>query len=73
MLEDIGIDGPSLVAFLINAFLLIIFFPVYFIPSIVAFVRDQKNKLSILLFNLFLGWLFIPWIIALVWATKSKS
>ena len=44
----------------------------YFIPSIVG--RHKRNAGAIFVMNLFLGWLFIGWVIALVWAcTKDSS
>ena len=36
---------------------------VYFIPSIVASVRNHIFRL-----NIFLGWTFIGWVAALIWA-----
>jgi len=47
-------------------------FVLYFLPAIVALVRERHDKLSIFLLNLFLGWRLIGWIIALVWACKSE-
>ncbi|HEY5039103.1 MAG TPA: superinfection immunity protein [bacterium] len=38
----------------------------YFIPSIAA--MKKTNFLAIFMLNLFLGWTFIGWVIALVWA-----
>lgn len=46
---------------------------VYFIPSIIAVKRDHKNGLPIALLNLFLGWLFIPWVVAICWATTAQE
>ena len=44
----------------------------YFIPSIVG--RHKRNAGAIFVMNLFLGWLFIGWVIALIWAcTKDSS
>lgn len=48
----------------------VIFF-LYFIPAIVAW--DKKNRDSILVLNLFLGWTFVGWVIALVWACKKED
>jgi hypothetical protein len=45
----------------------------YFLPTIVALVRERHDKLSIFLLNLFLGWSLIGWIIALVWACKREQ
>jgi hypothetical protein len=43
----------------------------YFLPTIVAILREKHDRLSIFLLNLFLGWSLIGWVIALVWAAKS--
>ena len=45
--------------------LLIVLF-VYFIPAIVG--RDKRNASAIFILNLCLGWTFIGWVVALVWA-----
>jgi hypothetical protein len=45
-------------------------FVFYFLPSIIALARSKRNILSIFLLNLFLGWTFIGWVVALVWAVK---
>ncbi len=46
---------------------------VYFIPTIVAFARGRLNKGAIFCMNFFLGWLFIGWVIALIWAVKDDG
>ncbi len=43
----------------------------YFLPSLVALARDKRDKVSIFLLNLFLGWSVIGWIVSLVWALKT--
>ena len=45
-----------------------IIFCLYFIPSFVAFSGKKKNAGAICCLNLFLGWTFIGWVVALVWA-----
>ncbi|MGO9410831.1 MAG: superinfection immunity protein [Spirochaetia bacterium] len=51
--------------------LLIVIF-LYFLPFFVALMRSHKNAAAIFVLNLLLGWTFIGWVIALVWAfTKS--
>lgn len=42
----------------------------YFLPAYLA--RNKANFSAILLLDLFLGWTFIGWIIALVWALSSE-
>ena len=47
---------------------------VYFIPSIVAHRKNHIQTTAITLLNIFLGWTFIGWVVALIWATmKEKS
>ena len=41
---------------------------IYFIPSIVATKRSHHNRLAINILNIFLGWTFLGWVIALTWA-----
>lgn len=42
---------------------------IYLLPTIVG--RNKKNSKAIFVLNLFLGWTFIGWIIALIWATTK--
>lgn len=41
---------------------------VYFLPTLVAILRAHKNGCAIFMLNLLLGWTFVGWVIALVWA-----
>jgi hypothetical protein len=43
----------------------------YFLPSFAA--RKKKNFTAIFILNLFLGWTFVGWVIALVWAAKGDD
>ena len=45
----------------------------YFIPTIVANKRGRKNKGAIFVLNLLLGWSFVGWVVALVWAAKEDD
>ena len=47
---------------------------IYFIPTFIANKKQHIQKTSILLLNIFLGWTFIGWVVALIWATlKDKN
>jgi len=46
---------------------------VYFVPSIVAVTRGHWNRTAIFVLNLLLGWTFVGWGIALVWALTKDS
>lgn len=50
---------------------ILIFLFIYFIPTIVAFSRGHKNALAIFILNLFLGYTFVGWVIALIWAVYN--
>lgn len=45
----------------------------YFAPTLIAGVRGNPNTLAIGLINLFLGWTFIGWVVALVMAAWAKK
>lgn len=44
----------------------------YFIPSFAAANVQHKNLTAIVLLNFLLGWTFIGWAIALIWAVKKE-
>jgi hypothetical protein len=46
---------------------------VYFIPALMAYSNKKKNSGAILALNLFLGWTFIGWVVALVWASTVED
>ena len=43
----------------------------YFLPAFVAGMRRHRQRLAIVVLNVLLGWMFIPWVIALVWSLTS--
>ena len=44
----------------------------YFLPSIIATVRNHHNGWSIIVLNLFLGWTFLGWVVGLIWSVSRK-
>lgn len=55
------------------AWILIIFALIfYFAPAIQANHRRHKNRAAIFMLNLFLGWTFLGWVVAIVWAYTSN-
>jgi len=46
---------------------------IYFLPSIIAYENKKKNEKAIFLLNLFLGWRFVGWVVALVWAVTKDD
>lgn len=43
----------------------------WFLPPFIAFFRGHPNAAAIFLLTFLLGWLFVPWVIALVWSFTS--
>lgn len=44
---------------------------VYLLPSIVAHSRQHPQARAIALVNVLLGWTFIGWAVAIVWAVSA--
>ncbi len=58
----------------ISIAVIILFIIPYFLPSLIALFRGKSNTAAIVLLNLFLGWTFIGWVVALIWSvTKDKE
>jgi hypothetical protein len=45
----------------------------YFVPFAIAQMRGQRNAAAIFVLNLLLGWTFVGWVVALVWACTSNT
>ena len=43
----------------------------YWLPTIIAVVRQNHSALGVAMLNFFLGWTVIGWIMALVWALAA--
>jgi hypothetical protein len=51
---------------------LLFLLPLYLLPAMVG--RSHHNGFAIFVLNVFLGWTFLGWVMALVWAcTESKK
>ncbi|MGD0460857.1 MAG: superinfection immunity protein [Tepidisphaeraceae bacterium] len=44
---------------------------IYFLPFIVADQRQHPSAGAIAILNIFLGWTFLGWVVALVWASTA--
>jgi hypothetical protein len=55
------------------AVLVIIVLGVYFLPTIIANAKKHHNVTAIFVTNLFLGWTFIGWVVALVWSVSKSA
>jgi hypothetical protein len=45
----------------------------YFLPVIMADIRQHRNEASIAVVNLFLGWTLVGWVVALAWALSADK
>lgn len=45
----------------------------YFLPTIIASGRHLHERTGIAMLNLFLGWTFFGWVIALIWAVTAPA
>ena len=43
----------------------------YWLPTLIAIVRQTQSALGIAMLNCFFGWTVIGWIVALVWALAA--
>jgi hypothetical protein len=50
-----------------------IFLGMYFLPTIIASGRHLPERSGIALLNTFLGWTFIGWVVALIWAVTAPA
>ena len=64
MVEDPSLTGVIGVIVLVSC---------YFMPTIVALVRDKRGAGGVALVNFFLGWTVIGWLLAFVWASSGKT
>jgi len=53
--------------------LILLAFPLYFLPSIIAASRKHPNVGGIIVLNFLLGWTFLGWIGAIIWALASPK
>ena len=53
--------------------LLVLIIILYFLPTFMAVMQGQRQAAAIFMLNLFLGWTFIGWAIAIVWAFVKEA
>lgn len=52
---------------------ILVLFPLYFLPSIIGSNRNRNNIAGIFVLNLLLGWTFLGWLGALIWAFSGSN
>ena len=56
---------------MLELLLVVLIFTFYFLPTLIAFLSNHKNKLAIFLLNLLLGWTILGWVGSLVWSVMK--
>lgn len=51
----------------------IITLAVYFLPSLIALVRNHHNKIALIVTNLLLGWTGVVWLVTLIWSFTNQK
>ena len=46
---------------------------IHFLPTFVAFVREHRHAVLILVLNIFFGWTIIGWLVLLIWAAVGEE
>ena len=46
---------------------------IYFVPTIIAAARGLRNRGSIIVLNIFLGWSLVGWVVALCWSVSGTA
>ncbi len=57
----------------IHSFAFLVVLALYFLPTIVAVARKVTHQGSVVVINLFLGWTFIGWVVALAMACRTSQ
>lgn len=58
----------GIMAALMGGFVATLLVGLYFLPTIIAGRKRKKNIGGIAVINVFLGWTFVGWVVALAWA-----
>jgi putative effector of murein hydrolase LrgA (UPF0299 family) len=64
--------GGPVIGGAIHASALLVVLALYFLPSIVAIARKVTHQGSVIVINVFLGWTFIGWVVALAMACRTR-
>src|SRR2546430_15828215 len=66
-------SGSSIGTAIVSLLVLGLAVLVYFLPSIIANARHNINTGAVLVINIFLGWTFIGWVVALAMAAGGQT
>ena len=58
---------------IVTCAILAILSAIYMLPTIFAHANGKRNRAAIFVLNLFLGWIILGWVVALVWSVIKDS
>ncbi|MFI4990736.1 MAG: superinfection immunity protein [Solirubrobacterales bacterium] len=64
--------GGPVMGGIIHSSALLVVLALYFLPSIVAVARKVTHQGSVIVINVFLGWTFVGWVVALAMACRTS-
>jgi hypothetical protein len=73
MLEPFSFVGGSILALIAWVLAVMVGVAFYFLPGIIAFKRNAEHITPIFVLNLLLGWTFIGWVGAIIWALMDNA
>lgn len=73
MNESVSVDGTTGPAIMFVAVFFVFSIAFYFLPGIIASIRGHRQQAAIWLIDILLGWTFIGWVVALVWACTTPE
>ena len=62
----------GLLRFVASIFVVLFVVFLYFLPWFVAYMRYAKSVHGVIVLNMLLGWTFIGWVVALIWASIAE-
>jgi hypothetical protein len=69
--EKVDDPAAAIVAIVIVLLLSIVGLVIYFLPSVIAILRNHHQWGTMGVINLFFGWAFIGWVVSLAWAVSA--
>jgi hypothetical protein len=69
-ISDVAMPIINILKFVLLAVIAIF---IYFVPSIIAKQKNHINMQAIFVLNVFAGWTFVGWVVAMVWAFMRQG
>jgi hypothetical protein len=71
--ESVSVDGATGPAIMLVTLFFVSSIALYLLPGIIASIRGHRQQLAIWIIDILLGWTFIGWVVALVWACTTPE